>query len=246
MSQFNLYVGLTTFIKEISFFSLGLGAIEVPSINNINPGLIGSGIFWTLRYEWKFYLIIPFVAYFFKFKQLKRIFYVSLVSYFLFRILFKYQIMPKGLLFLPGILCAHLMSMPEKLKKYFRHHIFRLMGASALASIFIFSRSMYTYPSLLLLTFFFVALIFMVKKSWTYKILTSKSFLMAGQASYSIYIFHTFILFTILSLVNQYHPISEATFLIYWLLIALSLTVLILISLLSYKYIEHPFLKKME
>ena len=246
MSQLNLHVSLIQFIREILTFIFSLGALEVPTINTMDPGLMGAGVFWTLRYEWKFYLCLPLVAYFLKHKKGRAIFYSVLLAYILFRFLFKYHQMPIGLLFLPGILSASLVNSDTEFKKIFMHQNFMFLGLLALASIFMFRSSMYTYPSLLFLTIFFVALVFLSSISWLHKILTSKPFLMVGQASYSIYIMHTLILYVVFSYVNRYSPIAEIAPIIFWLLVTLSLTLLIVLSLLSYRYIEYPFLKRMK
>jgi peptidoglycan/LPS O-acetylase OafA/YrhL len=245
-SKLNLHVSLIQFTQEILTFVFGLGALEVSTVNTMDPGLMGAGVFWTLRYEWKFYLCLPFIAYFFKYKKGRTIFYSVLLSYILFRFLFKYYKMPIGLLFLPGILSACIVNSDTAFKKIFRHQHFMLLGLLALASIFMFRSSMYTYPSLLFLTIFFVALVFLPSTSLPHKILTSKSFLMAGQASYSIYVMHTLILFVIFSYTNQYAPIAEMTPIMFWLLVTLSMILLIILSLLSYRYIEYPFLKRMK
>jgi len=246
MSGLSLHVSLIQFTRETLTFIFSLGAIEVPSVNGMDPGLMGAGVFWTLRYEWKFYLCLPFIAYFLRHKKGRTIFYSVLLSYILFRLLFKYHKMPIGLLFLPGILSACIVNSDTAFKKIFRHQHFMLLGLLALASIFMFRSSMYTYPSLLFLTIFFVALVFLPSTSWPHKILTSKSFLMAGQASYSIYVMHTLILFVIFSYTNQYAPIAEMAPIMFWLLVTLSLILLIALSLLSYRFIEYPFLKRMK
>jgi peptidoglycan/LPS O-acetylase OafA/YrhL len=244
MSGLSLHVSLIQFTRETLNFIFSLGAIEVPSVNGMDPGLIGAGVFWTLRYEWKFYLCLPFIAYFLRHKKRRAIFYSVLLSYILFRLLFKYHKMPIGLLFLPGILAACIVNSDTAFKKIFTHQKFMLLGLLALASIFMFRRSMYTYPSLLFLTIFFMAFISLPSNSWLHKILTSKPFLMAGQASYSIYVMHTFILFVIFSSINTYYSIAQMTPIIFWPLLTLSLILLIILSLLSYRFIEYPFLKK--
>lgn len=246
MSRLTLHVSLIQFLREIITFIFSLGALEVSSINTINPGLIGAGVFWTLRYEWKFYLCLPLIAYIFKHKRALTIFYIVLLGYILFRFLFKYHQMPIGLLFLPGILCALLVNANIDFNKILSHQAFILLGLLALTSIFIFSSSMYTYLSLLLLTIFFVSLVFLSSKSSVNKILTSKSFLMLGQASYSVYILHTFILYFVLFSINQYHPISAISPSIFWTIVFFSMILVVVASLISYRFVEYPFLRNIK
>jgi len=138
MSQFKLQVVLYLLIKEIALFILGIGLIEVPKINDINPGLIGAGIFWTLRYEWKFYLFLPLIAYFFRNQKARVGFYTTLIAYVLFRLVFKYHQMPIGLLFLPGIFCAYLTQSEGNFKKIVIDKGWTIFGLLALNMHFSF------------------------------------------------------------------------------------------------------------
>ena len=65
-----------------------------------------------------------------------------------------------------------------------------------------------------------------------------------GTISYSVYLMHGIILFAVLDLANAIVPIPTLTPMLYWSLILLTAILTVLVSSITYKYIEHPFLKK--
>src|SRR5205807_2224389 len=140
-SGFSLHEPITELLQKlVPCFSLGI--VPLPGINGVNVNRINAGVFWTLQYEWGFYLVLPFLA----------------------------------LLATPGRLIAFCM----------------------------------------------VALL--------------------GTISYSVYLLHGIVLFIIFRLVSLLLRIDEMSLLGYWSLVCGCGVLTILISGLTYRFVEHPFL----
>ena len=64
-----------------------------------------------------------------------------------------------------------------------------------------------------------------------------------GTLSYSIYLIHGIVLFGVLNSVDYFKPIISLSPLHFWSLITLSGLLTIIVSGVTYRYIEYPFIK---
>ena len=62
--------------------------------------------------------------------------------------------------------------------------------------------------------------------------------------SYSIYLLHGIVLYFILRGVNILYPITSLSPLAYWTVILFSGVIVIIVSSVSYRFIEHPFVQR--
>jgi peptidoglycan/LPS O-acetylase OafA/YrhL len=122
----------------------------------------------------------------------------------------------------------------------FLPHIFAL----SLLLIFTTCSSAYSYPCLLFMTLIFIAIPFIKPGSFIFKILTARSVLIAGTVSYSTYIMHSMVL--TIGYLGIIHYDAMPSFLDAYFLffVFLSSIALVTVSLLSYRYVEYPFIKK--
>jgi len=241
-SKFTLITSIPELFSDILFFLFGLGSIEVPSINSIDTGILGSGIFWTLRYEWKFYLFLPIAALMLTKKVFRNLFWVLILSFIGYRIVRNYQSLPHGLLFLPGILAAHLIQFKKNLSLEWKNFLM-ISGIFSICAIFLFNRSMYTFPSFFLLTLFFLSVFYWPINSFLFRFFKSKPAIFLGTISYSIYLLHLVILYTSMMLLNSWLPITSLSGFFYWFFVSIVGILLLLLSAISYRFFEFPFLK---
>jgi peptidoglycan/LPS O-acetylase OafA/YrhL len=243
-SNAELKVNISDLLKQIFLFIFSFGSAYPSVVNNMSHVIIGSGAFWTLRYEWKFYILLPLIALVLKNKTAFKIFLSVLMTYIFFRVLHNFNSVPHSLFFLPGMISAQLYSnkhIHTILKNmYFLPYILVL----SLVTIFIICTTAYSYPCLLLMTLFFIAIPFVSPSSFIFRILTLRSVLIAGTVSYSTYILHSMVLaLGYLGLIHYdaMQFFSDEYFLLF---VFLSSLALVAISLLSYRYIEYPFIRK--
>jgi peptidoglycan/LPS O-acetylase OafA/YrhL len=230
--------------KQIFLFITSFGSAQPSVVNNFSHVIIGSGAFWTLRYEWKFYMLLPLIALFLRNKTAFKVFLCVLGAYVVFRIFRNFNSVPHSLFFFPGMLSAHLYSNKHT------HAILKNMNFLpyilflSLLLIFITCSTAYSYPCLFFMTLIFIVIPFIKPDSLIFKILTLRSVLIAGTVSYSTYIMHSMVL--ALGYLGLIHydampSFSDAYFLLFLFLSSLAL---VTISLLSYRFIEFPFIKK--
>jgi len=242
-SHLNITEPLSKFIEHSLVFLLSLGSLEVLSINESNPNDFGASVFWTLRYEWKFYILIPAIAILYKYKYARNTLATIVATYITFRIFRNYDSLPHSLLFIPGILAAHLNISQYKLPKKFQTYALILCPLSILL-IFILFKTIYTFPAFFLLCIFFVTIFHLPKRNYIYRFLEHKSALFIGTISYSIYLLHLIVLNAAFSFVNQFEKISRLTAVNFWIMILCLTYLTVFLSYLSFKYIEYPFMKK--
>jgi len=245
VAKFTLNVSRIQFTKEILILLFGMGFLPTPSLNNVEVGTIGTGVFWTLAYEWKFYLALPFLAaLFLKNKKFTKYFFIICAIYISFRAVKNLHMMPKVLLFFPGIVAAQLLNSPQYINKFKLLTFSPYLCILSLLAIFVFTSTAYSFTSLFFLIIFFSSLVLLPKKHLLYKLITSRPSLLLGSISYSTYLLHMITLYVALFFLNSYKPILNMTHFFYWLIISCVLLILILASLINYRYIENYLIKR--
>jgi peptidoglycan/LPS O-acetylase OafA/YrhL len=141
-------------IEKALGFLFGIGFLSVQTVNNIHTAVFGSSVFWSLKYEWKFYIALPLIAVFLRNIVFKRVGFVLLSGYFLYKISFYYSSMPMIFSFLPGMISAHLYSNNVARNILTENRLLPLIGGISLICIFALSNTMYNYFSLFFMFIF--------------------------------------------------------------------------------------------
>lgn len=233
------------FIKDIlSWLSLGL--ITTTSVNGLSIIPINAGIHWTLHYEWIFYLLLPFAAISLRggWHRLVAIPFVALVL----------MLSDWGywIIFLFGITAAHIVhkwprvqwiykSGPMSARNIVRNWLVSVLPIVGLLSIYFIQYKPYGVPQYVISLG--ILLLFIYGNS-LFGLLNTRAARFLGTISYSVYLMHGIVLFAVLDLANAIVPISTLTPILYWSLILLTAILTVLVSAITYKYIEHPFLQK--
>ena len=240
-SDFVLRVSFYQLLKEAFIFLITSG--NVNSINSLNPSILGSGAFWTLRYEWKFYFILPILAYALTTQFRFRFLIATLSIFILFKILHNFHSMPHSFLFIPGMIAAHLSSNEKIHEKLSSYNWLPYVGVASLLLIFIVCETAYSYLSLVLMFCFLVSILYLPKKFFAYKLLASRSAVLLGSISYSTYILHSFVLTIVLTYITMNTPQFLLSGNNFWITTFVTSIFLIFVSVLSFKYVEHPFMR---
>jgi len=209
-------------VRWFSFTFLG-----TPDINGFKDTFTIESVYWTLRWEWIFYLSLPLLA-LFKSKS-----YILIMTLIAISIYFQ-QI--HLLNFVLGLLAANIITSPHV--GFLRHKLFYFVGIIAMFLLFVlFTRGYGTIQSILLFVFF-LSIVF---DNTLFGILKTKAMRFLGLISYSIYLLHNILVWSMFKVWNYYEPIKEATPLTIWMLILTTAVLVVWISSVTYKYIEHYF-----
>jgi peptidoglycan/LPS O-acetylase OafA/YrhL len=88
-----------------------------------------------------------------------------------------------------------------------------------------------------------ILLIFIYGNS-LFGLLNTRAARFLGTISYSVYLMHGIVLFAVLNISNSVIPVGSLTPVLYWSLILLAAIITVLVSAITYKYVEHPFFQK--
>ncbi|MHA3082042.1 acyltransferase family protein [Acinetobacter sp. ANC 5383] len=203
------------------------------TFSNFESGLIIAHVQWTLLYEWKFYLALP-LFYILWHRKIPNILNI-IISLALVIFISKYKNHLYALFFLsvPAILYK------QKIKDI-------MMNYSSQTHVFIFLLSIitlfftkgYSIIQMLLLSIIFT---FIANGYSYFNVLNHKGIKILGDMSYSIYLTHGLVLYTLFTLTSVI-DFNHINIYQYILLFPITLTIVTLLSNFTYKFIEKPFL----
>ena len=229
--NFMLYEPLNELVKHIAKWFLFLQA-DVNKFLGITH--ITAGVTWTLMYEVSFYIVIPIL--FILIKKIQAIFMLLLV-YVIYLAIYPQTIDLKYfslnslffVLFFMGYIFVHL---EKRLKKYyFNNNLISTIVVSLLSFELFYFKSSYGVGQFMILAIVFALIIL---GNSIFGILNSNFSRILGEISYSIYLVHGLVLYILFNIFT--HGMLE----IYYMPFILSM--IVLISLLTYKYIELPMI----
>lgn len=242
---------ITGFLKDmLSWMTLGL--ITTTTVNGLSIIPINAGIHWTLHYEWIFYLLLPFSAIALR-GGIYRLFAIPMVALVLLMDDWGYWV-----IFLLGIAAAHIVHKWPRInwiyksgrshqgldanpKNLVRNWTISCIPIIGLIAIYLIQYKPYGVPQYVISLC--ILLLFIYGNSF-FGLFKTKAALFLGTISYSVYLMHGIVLFTVLHLADTIIPIDQLATWSFWGLILVSALLTVLVSTITYKYIEHPFLQK--
>lgn len=230
---FNITSGVE-FIKDmLSWLTLGL--VTTTTVNGLSVIPINAGIHWTLHYEWIFYLLLPVTAIVLR-GGMFRLFAVPMIAVVLLMSDWGYWI-----IFLFGIVAAHIVHKWPRVNWIKESWWVSLVPILGLITVYLiqykpYGVSQYAISLIVLLCFIYGNSLF--------GLLNTKAARFLGTISYSVYLMHGIVLFTVLNLANAITPVANLTVWCFWGLILITALLTVLTSTITYRYIEHPFLQK--
>lgn len=213
--------------KWFSFSFLGS-----PDVNQLkNTFTINAGVYWTLAYEWKYYLALPFITIFFQ-KKKQLIFYVIAIFFIIVSV--------ESVLFyfLAGMIAAQMHHDQRIVSKRFSPHLYDLIFLSAVIVLFIGFDSAYGLIQALIAMGGFLCLL---NGNGLFGLLRMKAVQLLGEISYSIYLLHGIVITASIFFLKKYIDVALMGNK-YWLMVAVMGSLLILLSSLTYRLVEYRFM----
>lgn len=227
LSGFSLRVNPFELARELrNWFSFGF--VYAGDINGIKDAHHINAVYWTLAFEWGFYVALPLLA----------ILARGAGAFLLFPIAFLYCLQtPVTLNFIAGALAAVLVErkfIVDQVKPW----VFAPLPIAALAAVFTFPSAYAVSPVVLMFVFF----LFVVGGNSLIGLLASRPARLLGTISYSIYLIHCIVLYVVVRTFHQHLSIVSLNPYEYWSVAAIAAMIAVLLSAITYKYVEHPFI----
>ncbi|HZR69963.1 MAG TPA: acyltransferase [Burkholderiales bacterium] len=227
MSGFSLRVGLPELARELrAWFSFGF--MYAGGVNGVQNAHYIEAVYWTLAYEWVFYLALPFLGLF-----VRPLAFIALLGVFGLYGLRE----PVTLSFAFGAVAAVVLR-TGALAELLPRSWLGLVPLACLAAVFALPSAFGFAPGALLFVFF----VFVVHGNSLFGLLASAGARLLGTVSYSIYLVHCIVLFVVMRIVDAHGPIATIGPLGYWFFAGLAGVLAVLVSAITYRYVEHPFL----
>ena len=264
--DFVVNASLVKYIKEYISWLLFLGA----TINNYSEAtLIIAQVYWTLKYEWVFYLSLPLIALVlstFRFSGGVLLMVVAIVGYIFPVKILNYVSTDLFILFAVGGFIAYLLEFANHLdsasqsgQDFSKKHLFKqkLLNQKIVQKLFsqafchsplssiivLLSVAIAVFfsslPHVFMVLLLFVAFFLLVFGNDIFGLLSSPASKLLGEISYSIYLLHGILLFVAFSLFDSWSP-AGVDLNIFMLFMPLFSIVVVLFCSLTYYYIEHP------
>ena len=229
---FVLRTSPVAFIKELRPW-LAFGLMDTGALNGLNEAHHINAVYWTLAYEWMFYLALPLLALFARGWSAVALAAVVLAFGTQKPIVFN---------FLFGALAAiivHAQVFQGRLQDKVRGGWFTVVPLIWLGVYFALPGGNGLLQSLTLFAFF----LFVVHGNSFFGLLRTQAARVLGTISYSIYLTHCIALYVTVHAVDRLVPVRTMDGQDYWLLAALAAAGCVLLSAFTYRYVEHPFIK---
>ncbi|HUO44259.1 MAG TPA: acyltransferase [Burkholderiales bacterium] len=228
VSDFTLNVKASQMLKEMRAW-LSFGFIENGTVNGVEDAHTIEAVYWTLAYEWAFYIALPFLALFaggVRFALLVVIVVFYGVS------------MPLTLNFLCGAIAAQIVHKYD-LRHWMRHWWVAAAAIIVLAFLFYAFDTAYGILQPLLLMLFLICILY---GNGLFDLLMSRGAQVLGAISYSIYLVHCITLYVVLHAIDHFSRIADMPDVTFWACIGGCGCLAIIISAITYRYVEHPFM----
>ncbi len=230
-----------TFLRDILSW-LSLGIITTTTVNGISIIPINAGIHWTLHFEWIFYLLLPITALVLRHRITT---WLALPAFMAFLVFFAPD-WGYWVIFLFGMAAAHLINIaPVSSQKtsWIKSKWMTLAPVIGAMAVYMMQHEPYSFAQYCVT--FLVLLVFIYGNTLC-GLLRTRALVFLGTVSYSVYLMHGIVLFMVLNLANLFVKISALSAISFWMLILVAALLTVVISSVTYRYIEHEFLVKIK
>lgn len=233
LTHFRLVVGAGELLRQI--LSWGLFTIPgAPPINGFEKTTLINTVFWSLIYEWRFYLILPVLAVFASKNSQWALVGASAL------LIYSFSQSNLEWFFLAGCAAAMVIRV-ERVRQLALGRCATALAISCIAATLFWQPDVYTLLGAALL---FVPFSIFASGNSMFGILTCRPARLLGLVSYSIYLLHNWVLFLASRAVDHFTPVARLSPAVYWSLGMFVLIVTIVLSLVTFRFIEHPFIDR--
>ena len=215
---------------------MSFGFMDLPDVNGLKKSWIINSVYWTLRYEWLFYLLLPFIAW--AYRDVAFV-VLALVAGALVLTLHGHIVL---LSFVFGAVTAWLSS--KNIIWLMRLAQSRLAAVGVFAILALLFWRLDTAYTLRAGAMLFVVFFILAAGNSLFGLLVSAPARLLGATSYSLYLLHSPILFLVLYFVNRWTPIASLDALSYWSVVGLAGCLLVLAAALTFRWVEYPFMSQ--
>jgi len=233
--DFKMNVSLAEFASEITHWLFYFGE----TINgDPHAQKVTAGVTWTLKYEWLFYLSLPLLAVFFN-SRLTTILITTVAIYLYFSGLHFGVIYSNYIIFfvLGGFTFAIEQRYGDALRASMASAWVSVIGLVAIVLVIFFTKDPLGPLGALCMLVFFVPV---VMGNSIFGVLSGSGAIKLGEISFSLYLLHGIVFYTVLVFFIDKSMIGGMNS--YLMFMPLGMVVLVIISLMTYKGIEKPFI----
>jgi peptidoglycan/LPS O-acetylase OafA/YrhL len=222
-------------LMQAIFSWLGFTIAGTPDINGVeNTFIIVAGVTWSLVYEWFFYFSLPVFALVLRVHI--PLFWMLLGGAAMTGIVLQQTKPPFSFYFLGGIAAAMLVR-SDVFCRWAASWIASLIAIGCIACTVAFFPSAYGKPQLLLLS---TAFIIIAAGNSLFGALTHGAARFLGEMAYGIYLLHGIVLFLLFHFSIGIPAARTLTALTHWMIVVAATPMVIIVSFLAFKFIEHP------
>lgn len=244
-------------IAPYSTFTVIALFVFIPNVLRIvNPTVVGANQLWSVGIEEQFYLIWPLLikafvksvlAFLYIFTALKffghiLIFAISSTTdlTWVHQLLRLYELFPVEQMAIGAIGATYLFNDNQEKLSFIRLDAIFVL-ALIVTGILIFSGSRFIGLTYLEGMIFTIVILNVIHRKSIYQVLENKIFLHLGNISYGIYMYHSLMIFLVISFLQNFFLEYNTLFNIWIHVFSVGLT--LVVSHFSYEYFEKPFLR---
>jgi peptidoglycan/LPS O-acetylase OafA/YrhL len=209
---------------------LSFGFLATGPLNGVQDAHAINAVYWTLGFEWAFYLALPLLALFAAGP------WAALPAGV---VLLFGGVQPVVFNFLFGAIAALVVQRGMLDAKRLSKAWLAPLPLAALAAYLAAPPRHGLLPSALLFVFFVVV----VHGYSVFGLLCSRAAKVLGMASYSIYLTHCIVLYAVMRAADRLMPIASFGEGQYWLLASLAAVGTVVLSTFTYRHVEFPFIR---
>ena len=240
-------------VEAVRWVFAGFPGLDSPKINGLDSVETASTVFWTLRLEWMFYLLLPLLLWF---RKLQKLLLLLVVLFAIHQILGRLPATSPEITKISDIVRTFILLFVTSFSvgmiaayDFWRERCARGLSSpvAAFCGVLLVALQLLYVPAvfnakepILLIPVFFMV----VAGNTFFGVLSSRPMRCLGQISYSLYIFHGIILLFLILALNRIHPVAGIALFNYWALVVAIGLIVVVVCTLSYWFVERPFLPR--
>ncbi|WP_233882082.1 acyltransferase family protein [Paraburkholderia flagellata] len=201
-----------------------------PEVNGFKQTGLVNTVFWSLVYEWKFYIALPFVA---ALAMNGRAWLAAAGVSITIALFSTTQI---EWFFLGGCVAACAVR-SQALQSWAPRPVGSFVAFACIAATALYQPMTYTWLGAVLL---FIPFLLFAGGNSLFGVLTCRPARLLGLLSYSVYLLHNWVLYLVSRMVNHYTPIADLTLGRYWAVVGAVALITVALAAITYRFVEHP------